>query len=176
MAFEILSPTYFGSLIHCRFKPKGPWLNSLLSLLLSFQVFFFFFRSLAFCNSLSARSRLTLQCVSGPLVPLHFPWCVYSQFILYRIKKGLIAQPVLETFLYNIKGLTNIPGGDALPIPLSSRVLPCCCFSPSLYPSQISASKIKWRDWERWECMANWHLNPTFLPKQDHWWITIIRR
>lgn len=125
MSFEILSPNHFGSLRLCGFKPKGLWLNSHLSPPLSFQVFFYLLLSAIPCQP---GDCWLCQCVPRPSSPLHFPQCLYSQCVFYRVKKELIAEHILETFPWNLKGLTEIPWGDALPIPFS-RTLVCCCFS-----------------------------------------------
>lgn len=99
----ILAVSYF-----CRFKPKGPWLNSLLSLFLPFQVFFW---SLGFFNSLSSRSLLTLHmCFRNFDFPAFSLMSLFSVCSL-QIAKKLLAEQILATLCHNLKNGTEIPWG-----------------------------------------------------------------
>lgn len=132
----ILAVSYFADL-----NPKVPGLILFFlclchskSLLVSFFLQFPVSREPA--DSPHVFQDLWLSCI--------FPQCLYSQFVLYRMKKGLIAQQILETLPYNIKGLTENPWGKCTPTAFF-RVLHVAA-SPSLYPLQMSASKLRWRE------------------------------
>lgn len=137
LVYLILTVSYFAHL-----NPKVPVPGLILFFLSFCHSFFFFFCLLLSVIPCQPGTCWLSQCVSETMTPLHFLWCLYSRFVLYKMKKGLIAQQILKTALYNIKGLTEIPWDGTLPIPFS-RILTCCSFSLSLYSLQISASKLK---------------------------------
>lgn len=161
----ILAVSYF-----CRFKPKGPWLNSLLSLLLPFQVFFW---SLDFFNSLSSRSLLTLHmCFRTFDFPAFSLMSLFSVCSL-QIAKRLLAEQIWATLCHNLKNHTEIPWGDALPLPFSEfyilQLYHLCIHCRFQHPDPDGENK-------RYEGIASWHLNLTLLPKQDCWLLINISR
>ena len=83
-------------------------------------------------------------CVSRPLTFLHFPWCPFLSLFFTDGKKRLLAEQILATLCHNLKSHTDIPWRWCSPTAFF-RVLHVAAL-PSLYPSQISASKPRWRE------------------------------
>lgn len=139
----ILAVSYF-----CRFKPKGPWLNSLLSLLLPFQVFFW---SLDFFNSLSARSLLTLHMCFRT-----FDFPAFSLMSLFSVCSLKIEKKTTcRTDLSNIMPQSKEPYRHPMEVMLSHCVFQsstCCSFtiSVSITDFSIQTQMKRIRDMRAW--------------------------
>lgn len=166
MSFEIRSPTYFGSLIVCRFKPKGPWLNSLLSLLVIPSLFLVscflqFPVSQEPADSPNVFYDLWLPCISPDIF-------ILSLFFIEWKKKtnctaDLGAVSLQHEGLYKDSMRWSTPHS----IHPSSHTLLFLTISLSIVDFSIQAHTERMD----YKGIVNWHLNPAFLLKQDRWLI-----